>query len=71
MHKIKLACLFLLFFTFKLSAQKLVEFPSGDGLIISANLYQISDTLPYMILCHQAGFSRASQSCPGSWPQSG
>jgi dienelactone hydrolase len=54
----KLAFLFLLLFTFNLRAQKLVEFPSGDGVIISANLYLISDTLPYMILCHQAGFSR-------------
>ena len=58
MRTMKLAFLLPLFLSFNLRAQKLVEFPSADGVIISANLYQISDTLPYIILCHQAGFSR-------------
>jgi dienelactone hydrolase len=58
MQKIKLLTVLILLCSFRMDAQKLVEFPSGDGLLISANLYQISDTLPYIILCHQAGFSR-------------
>jgi dienelactone hydrolase len=41
-----------------LTAQKKITFSSKDGLTITADLYSISDTLPYMILCHQAGYSR-------------
>ncbi len=41
-----------------LSAQQKIEFPSRDGVVIAADLYFQNDTLPYMILCHQAGFSR-------------
>ena len=36
-----------------------ITFPSKDELIVTADLYMIKDTLPYMILCHQAGYSRA------------
>jgi pimeloyl-ACP methyl ester carboxylesterase len=39
-------------------AQKKITFLSKDGLIITADLYLVNDTLPYMILCHQAGYSR-------------
>ncbi len=42
-----------------LRAQKTITFPSKDGILITADLYFISDTLPYMILCHQADYSRA------------
>lgn len=35
-----------------------ITFPSSDALLVTADLYFISDTLPYMILCHQAGYSR-------------
>lgn len=35
-----------------------VTFPSGDGLTISADLYQVNDTLPYIILCHLSEHSR-------------
>jgi dienelactone hydrolase len=38
--------------------QKKIEFPSKDGIQISATLFTLHDTLPYMILCHQAGYSR-------------
>jgi len=34
-----------------------VEFPSVDGLIISGTIYQIDDTSPSILLCHQAGFN--------------
>lgn len=34
-----------------------VEFPSGDGLMISAKLYQKDSAAPVIVMCHQAGFS--------------
>lgn len=37
---------------------KKITFPSSDALLITGDLYFIHDTLPYMILCHQAGYSR-------------
>ena len=36
-----------------------ISFPASDGLIVTADLYFVSDSLPYMVLCHQAGYSRA------------
>ncbi|MFI5150674.1 MAG: alpha/beta hydrolase [Bacteroidia bacterium] len=41
-----------------LQGQKKIEFPSKDGIEISATVYILQDTMPYMILCHQAGYSR-------------
>jgi dienelactone hydrolase len=35
-----------------------ITFPSSDAVIITADLYFVGDTFPYMILCHQAGYSR-------------
>jgi dienelactone hydrolase len=35
-----------------------IYFPASDALLITADLYFVNDTLPYMILCHQAGYSR-------------
>ena len=35
-----------------------ISFPASDALIVTADLYFVSDSLPYMILCHQAGYSR-------------
>ncbi|NOY50236.1 MAG: hypothetical protein GXO88_06725 [Chlorobi bacterium] len=35
-----------------------VEFPSRDGLLISANVYEISDGAPVILLCHQARFNK-------------
>ena len=43
-----------------------ITFPSSDGLLITADLYLVSDSLPYMILCHQAGYSRAEYAETGS-----
>ena len=52
----------ILFFTIVnsgvLQAQKTISFFSKDGILITADLYLVNDTLPYMILCHQAGSSR-------------
>lgn len=33
-------------------------FPSNDGLLISADLYEVNGKKPTILLCHQAGFSR-------------
>ncbi len=38
--------------------QKTITFPSRDGLTVSADLYQVNDTLPYIILCHLSEHSR-------------
>lgn len=35
-----------------------LEFPSKDGLLISANSYEITTSSKYILLCHQAGYSR-------------
>jgi dienelactone hydrolase len=35
-----------------------VTFPASDGLIVTADIYTVNDTLPYMVLCHQARYSR-------------
>ncbi|PHR70858.1 MAG: hypothetical protein COA67_07635 [Lutibacter sp.] len=34
------------------------RFPSADGLLISADLYEVNGKKPIVLLCHQAGFSR-------------
>jgi dienelactone hydrolase len=48
-----------LLLTCQLSAQKTITFPSDDGLTITADLYLGQDTtLPFILLCHQAGYSR-------------
>lgn len=39
-------------------AQQLVTFESGDGLLITAEQYISSTQNPYIILLHQAGYSR-------------
>jgi pimeloyl-ACP methyl ester carboxylesterase len=35
-----------------------ISFPSLDGLTITADNYLQNDTLPWILLCHQAGYSR-------------
>ncbi len=53
---------FLLFFllgTIQLGfCQTALTFPSKDGLIISANLYEVKDSKKIILLCHQATFSK-------------
>lgn len=61
MKKIHLVFLILFFTVFNsavIRAQKTISFFSKDGILITADLYFVNDTLPYMILCHQAGSSR-------------
>ncbi len=37
---------------------KVLEFPSIDSLTITAHLYQIDETSPFILLCHQARFNK-------------
>lgn len=37
---------------------KEITFKSIDGVNLTADLYKINNTAPYIILCHQAGYSR-------------
>ncbi|WP_421811600.1 alpha/beta hydrolase [Flagellimonas sp.] len=40
-------------------SKKNIEFPSKDGLIISADLYEVVDpNKPIILLCHQAGYNK-------------
>jgi len=39
-------------------AQKIITFPSKDGLTITADLYEGKSTDPYIVLFHQANYSR-------------
>jgi len=51
----------LLFIPFGFSngvAQQTITFPSKDGLIITADLYLTDIHKPYILLLHQAGYSR-------------
>ena len=44
--------------TLKSAAMETITFPSKDGITITGDLYISNDSLPYMLLCHQAGYSR-------------
>ena len=66
MFRITTLILFSLFLSsFKIPPQlnpkpvEKITFPASDGLLVTADLYFVNDSLPYMILCHQAGYSRA------------
>ena len=39
-------------------AQIKISFPSKDSVIITADWYPVADSLPIILLCHQARFSR-------------
>lgn len=42
----------------KVEYPKLLEFSSLDSLLITAHLYQIDETSPFILLCHQARFNK-------------
>jgi predicted alpha/beta hydrolase len=50
--------LILLLFTVKGSAQRIVTYPSLDGLLVTADLYLEDKDFPYILLFHQANSSR-------------
>lgn len=35
-----------------------IQFPSQDSLLITANLYHVSDSAPTIVLCHQARYNK-------------
>jgi len=39
-------------------AQEKIEFPSLDGVLITADLYEVENPTMMILLCHQAGYSR-------------
>ena len=47
-----------IFSFFILGAQEKVSFVAEDGLEITADLYEINPSKPYILLFHQAGSSR-------------
>ena len=47
-----------LFYSFFLQAQEKVSFLADDGLRVTADLYEIGPNKPYILLFHQAGYSR-------------
>ena len=48
----------ILFFSVGLCAQEKIEFQSRDGLLITADLYEVENPKTTILLCHQAGYSR-------------
>lgn len=48
--------------TMKSNAQLKINFPSKDGLTITADWYPVDDNMPVILLCHQARFSRGEYS---------
>ncbi len=50
--------LFLVFFTLTIQAQKTVSFKSPDGVTVTADLYKGLPSETYVVLFHQAGYSR-------------
>jgi pimeloyl-ACP methyl ester carboxylesterase len=48
----------LLFYSFLIRAQEKVSFMATDGLRITADLYEVDPDKPYILLFHQAGYSR-------------
>jgi len=48
----------ILLLSIGLSAQEKIEFPSLDGLPITADLYEVENPTMMILLCHQAGYSR-------------
>lgn len=50
--------LFLVFFSATIQAQKTVSFKSPDGVTVTADLYKGLPSETYIVLFHQAGYSR-------------
>ncbi len=55
--KIRLVTILLLCGLYS-TAQETISFPSKDGLMITADLYEIKSNKPLILMCHQAGYSR-------------
>ncbi|MCX6292531.1 MAG: hypothetical protein NT126_12315 [Bacteroidetes bacterium] len=53
-----LVILLFLLHSMKSDAQLKINFSSKDGLNLAADWYPVSDSMPVILLCHQARFSR-------------
>lgn len=58
MRKLILSVLAVVINFITVNAQQKVTIPSKDSIPITADNYVVDDTKPYIILCHQAGYSR-------------
>lgn len=61
MHKLKskyFLFILLSFLVFQARAQEKVTFAAADGLKVTADLYEAKPDNPYILLFHQAGYSR-------------
>lgn len=54
--KILIFAFFLAFVN--MQGQEKVSFTASDGLTVYANMYEVDENLPYIILFHQAGYSK-------------
>ena len=57
MKKIGLICFMILSIN-SIYAQDIVTFQASDGLTVTANLYEVDESYPYIVLFHQAGYSK-------------
>ncbi|WP_340198645.1 alpha/beta hydrolase [Ascidiimonas sp. W6] len=57
----------LIFGASMVKAQETIEFPSKDGLLISADLYRAKESDKFIILYHQAGWSRGEYQEIAPW----
>lgn len=57
-RKVHILLLLILVIIGNAHAQDKITFAATDKLIITADLYSVNDTLPYMILCHDLKSSR-------------
>jgi predicted alpha/beta hydrolase len=58
MKKSFIAILFIFFVASFLKAQQKITIPTADGIEITADAYIINNTAPFILLCHQADYSR-------------
>ncbi|WP_299246827.1 alpha/beta fold hydrolase [uncultured Aquimarina sp.] len=50
--------LVIVFLTVSIYGQKTINFPSKDGLMMTADVYEANDSNQFILLFHQAGWSR-------------
>lgn len=49
------------------TAPKTLTIPSADGITITGDVYAVGEGLPWILLCHQAGWSRGEYQETGPW----
>ena len=48
----------IFFFSLSLHSQEIITFYASDSLPVTASFYEQDASAPYMVLLHQAGYSR-------------